>query len=302
MPALLYWRFNRRLELALSNHLGLERSKTPPIFLDTTDIVDPKSIATSGSTIRYFTVYETFRPALALHLAAPLLLEAGPYFRIKQVNFIENPYGSEPDYRLTDLGADAALKAWLGERVSLRLRYDFAHRWFTNYKARPPAHEPAQNEALAMNRHLVGLHAAARILRPLSLSAGYTLRLTQDNGGFFSYREHLVAGGASFELEDRLEVSASVGYLRRDYTQRTPCEAVADPTVPSGYTGSDCKSSSPTRLSQTESAIIANARVAVTILGWLQAVVSYELEDASSDLEDLLVPNHRILAGATLSL
>jgi len=94
-----------------------------------------------------------------------------PYFRVKQVNFIDPPSGNDPDYRLYDVGLDVAGKLYYRDRFSARLKYDYAHRFFRNYMALPPTRQPPlTGTLLAMDRHLVGLLLRARVVGPSACS------------------------------------------------------------------------------------------------------------------------------------
>ncbi len=304
LPVFFLYRFGPGFELSLGNHFAVERSKTPPIFMDVADLPPGQSASLSGTTIRYSAIYESFRPAIAYHFGKVAFIEAGPYFRVKQVNFIENPYGNDPDYRLFDLGADLVGKVFLWrDRISLRVHYDFAHRMFSNYPAKPAAYMPPLADTLTMNRHMVGAQLRFTLFGPLDLIGGYTLRLNRDNGGYFSYLDHLPSAGLALDWRERVQASATFGYLWRGYTDRAICEAQQVPPGSGKWLGGDCKNvMDPVRLSQRESALLFSFRGGVTITSWLQALVSYELEKASSDLEDLLPANHRVLGGLGASL
>jgi hypothetical protein len=301
LPTALWYRVRPWLSLSLGNHFSLERAKTPPIFLDAAELSPSQRAQLSTRTIRYFGWSELIRPALGLQLGETLHAELGPYFRVRGVSFIENPYGGEPDYHLFDLGADLALKLFLGERFSARLKYDFARRVFPGYLGRPPAHEPALTDSLTMLRHLIGVLLRARIVKGLSLQAGYVFRIVSDNGGYFAHLEHAPSGGFALDLFERWQLSASLGYRWRDYRQRTPCEAQETAPGSKIYVGADCQIQDPIPLSRLEESLSFDLRTSLSITEWLQATVSYEMEDATSDLEDLLAPNHRILAGASFS-
>jgi hypothetical protein len=300
LPLLLHYRLVPRLDLFLSNHAGAERAKTPPIFLDTS----PKSLS---STIRYYGYHDQLRAGLTWRLGDIGTADIGPYFRVRQVNFIEPPAGNDPDYRLYDAGVDVAGKLYYRDRFSARLKYDYAHRFFRNYMALPPTHQPPlMGTLLAMDRHLVGLLLRARVVGPFGLFAGYSLRINRDNGGYFDYLEHAPSGGVSVDWNDRLQISASAGYVRRAYSNRTACEPEQDPPGSGRWVGADCSRVEPGEkkplLDQVEWAWQVDFRASVNITSWLQAVVSYELEEAGTDVDDPMAPNHRVLAGVSLAL
>jgi hypothetical protein len=283
LPVVGFYRLTDSLELFLSNHIGVERSRTPPVFLES-------GAGTVGETLTYFAFYETLRPALAYHLREGAFVEAAPYFRVKQINFSQNL--AEPDYRLFDLGLDVSGKVVYKTRFAARLRYDYARRMFQNLTARTPDGNTSDS-SLAMNRHIVGVYGSGHVFGPLSLDASYAIRIVRDNGGYYAYNDHLVGGGLELSWPELVTVSGGVFYQRRGYSDRTPCEGgTCDPTNPAA---------TPFQ-SQVESAVTANAKVLVTITDWLQAIATYELEDASSDAEDVLVPNHRVMAGVSLFL
>lgn len=301
LPVALVYRARPWLSLALGNHFSLERSKTPPIFIDAAEVPPAQRGQLSTRAIRYFGWSELLRPALGLHLGDHLLAELGPYFRVRSVTFIENPYGGEPDYRLLDVGADLSLKLFLGERFSARLKYDLAQRFFPGYLGRPPAHEPALADSLTMLRHLLGLRVRVEIVKGLSLHAGYGFWIVSDNGGYFAHYEHVPGGGLELDLFERWQLSASVSYRYRDYRRRTPCEAQETAPGSKVYVGADCQIQDAVPLPRLEEALSVEVRTSVALTDWLQVTLSYELDDATSDLEDLLQPNHRVLVGGGVS-
>ncbi len=288
-PAQLVYRLSDKLELSLGNLLLIERSKTPPVFIE----------GAAGTTIRYGLFADILRAGLAYHLADGFFVDAGPYLQIKQVNFLENPEDSEPDYRFFDIGADLALKYRLDDLLSVRLRYDVAYRSFTNYAARPPEREPELGEALAMTRQIWGLAVASKIFGPLRARAAYSLRLNRDNGGFFNYLDHIVSGGLSVNWRERVSLESSLTHVRRSYTDRTPCEAESRPP----HVGSDCLAGAdPSVQDRRETMVLVNVTLGVALSDTFQLLVSYQLEDAASDIEDLLVANHRLMGGVSISL
>ena len=300
LPAMLHVRLSPRWEIVLANYLGSERGKTPPVFIDPGEI-DPALLGGANRTIRYTSVTEELQPLLALDLARWARLEAGPYLRVKWTTFLDQPWQGEPDYTLFDgAGSLAAIFRWQ-DRLSVRLRYDIARRLFSGWPARPPARQPVIGENLAMTRHSLGLRLRGRIWGPLGAQVGYMLRLITDNGGFYAATDHQPGGGLYLDTR-RVDASVMVTYLRRDYTSRTPCEAEEDPPGSGKFVGQSCSGPpdvKPAPLPRWESGLVLDVRLNVSITSWRQAVLSYELDDARSDLEAVM--NHRILAGIGFS-
>jgi len=298
LPAMLLYRLASRLELVLASHLGVERSKTPPVFIDPGDL-DPALLGGANRTIRMSSVQEELQPRLGVDLARWARLEAGPYLRVKWVSFLDRPWEGEPDYTLLDGGGTLSVVLRWRDRLSFRLRYDLAGRFFLGYPARPPARQPVLGEDLTMTRHGLGARLRGRIWGPLGAQVGYLLRITGDNGGFYAAMDHQPSAGLWLDTE-RVDASASVAYLWRGYRQRTLCEAEEEPPGTGRYLGADCKGlEQPAPLPQWEAALVLDARVSVTLIAWLQAVATYELELARSEVES--VTNHRGLGGLGFS-
>lgn len=295
LPLLFFYRIHPRLELFVSNYTALERAKTPPIFLD----IDPSQVQLL-STIRYFSAQDTVRPALAFYLNDSTFAELGIYLRGKKVTFIGDAVG-EPDYSLFDVGLDLNGKYFYENRLSLRLKYDLAWRSFNDYSARPSSYAPALNENLTMQRHLLSMLWRFKIYGPLSAFAEYAIRFTLDNGSYFDSREHLPNAGLSLQIQDKIQANVSLAYFHRTYLHRTPCEAQEFPVDSNNYGGSDCQPIGPNLQSiplvQNESAWVVNAQATYLFNTWLQAILSYELNMAASDVTQEIKPNHRIMGG-----
>jgi hypothetical protein len=298
LPVQLFYRFHRRLELSVSSFSLFERAKTPPIFLDAETT---EAALKSGKTIRYYAGGEELRPALTVLLAPGLSTEAGFYFRIKQLTFIDK-FAEEPDFRLMDFGADASLRYAHKAYFSARLRYDYAHRRFTNLRARPSTFCPIGVDTstdprcadplgknLVQDRHLIGVYLRGRIWGPFGIYGSYGLRLVRDNGDYFSHNEHLIGGGLTVSWAERLEFAGGVSYLYRRYSKR------------SDYVGNVATGEGATKNMKVENALVVSSRLGVKILSWLEALVTYEMDDAGSDIEDLLIPNHRVLGGISFA-
>lgn len=317
LPVFLSYRLGRQWELFLSNHVAFERARTPPVFLDI-----QQTGATSGQALISLAVYEQLRPAVVFRPLSGLSLDAGPYFRIKQVNFSKNLPDTDPDYRLYDLGGDLAIKYRLLRFLSVRLHYDFAARFYTNVLSRPAQGQPATADPLRALRHYVDLRLRANH-RWLSGFAGYGFRFNADNAGAFDYNEHHLFAGLGFRHETRFSVSAQVFAALRNYTNRTPCEAfrIIDPGQPDvgKYVGADCRDvrgAPNTAQNNKESLLGVRVEAAYSFSDWFQVVLSYELEDsgAASDapardtsgapipLDDPQFANHRIMGGLSFSL
>jgi len=292
LPLLAFYRLTPQLELFLSNHVGVERSRTSAVFFDK----DVKNLTVnSGDTLTYFAFYETLRPALAYHLVPGAFVEVGPYFRVKQMNLSVNI--DEPDYRLFDLGADLSGKYVYKRRFSARLRYDFAYRLFQNHDARPPEYEditktpsvnPLAGTRLGMYRHQIGAYLGAHVWGPISVNGSYSFRLVRDNGGYNSYNEHLVGGDLDLSFPGLFALGAGIFFQKRGYTNRTPCE------------GGACGAPGVAQQAQSESSLVLNGKVTVPITEWLQALAIYEMEDAAADNLDPMAPLHRVVAGVSL--
>ena len=296
VPAILTIRLSSLVELWVTNHFGTQQSRTPPVFLGTEAITGRQA-----GTIRFSSLHDTLQPMVYVRLGTSFGVELGPYARIKQVNFLENPVGFEPDYRIHDVGVTAAGRYELGDRFTARLLYDLGKRWFANYEARPPGRNPQETTALGMLRHAMGLRLGVRVVGQLRLQGAYSLRIHRDNGGYFDSLGHVVEGGVGYSIPDRLQIYAGAQFLSRRYTSRTPCEA--QPVGPQGpFAGSDCRG--PQRALQVleEAYLGASARVTVFITRWIQAIASYEIADAEADAWNPTKPNHRILGGVGSSL
>lgn len=287
VPLLLFYRPTPALELFISNHVAVERGRTSPVFsvLKTT----------ADDTPTYVAIYETIRPALAYHLFAGMFAELGAYFRYKSVtqSLTKNADpNAEDSYQLMDIGADLSVKYSYKDRVSARVRVDYARRMFpgaANLKVRNPDYSEFKGASLSMHRIMPGLYLRGRIWGPLSLHAEYAARVVKDNKGYYSYLDHLVGGGLELNWPDVFELTGAVTFQKRGYSNRTDC------------VGGKC-SASAERQVKKETALMASVRAAVTITEWLQGVVIYEMEDADTDMEDPLAPVHRILGGASLVL
>jgi hypothetical protein len=283
------------LDLNLSNHVGFERARTTPVFLT--------GHSKSGETLVYYAVYEQLRAAAAYHFLqdenSDAFVELGPYFRIKQINLEANL--DEPDYRLFDVGFDLSAKYIFRDRIAARVRYDLAKRWFSNFDARPPEYctlsgmecgsNPLAGTELNMTRHTVGLYADAVVWGPVSVGGSYAIRFSSDNGGYYANTTHIASAVLGLKWPDLVTVEAGLTYMRYNYGDRAACEG--DPT---------CSATSPNVLDAWESALIAEVRGEVTILEWLQAVVSYDMEDAEAENEDPIEPNHRVMGGISVSM
>jgi len=295
LPVLLLHRLTPELELFLSSHTAFERARSSPIGLD--EAIKNAAISSEDPLI-YWAIYEQLRPAVTYHLMPGAFVEAGPYFRVKQVNFDVNV--GDSDYRLFDLGLDVSGKYIYKRTLAARLRYDFAYRLFNNYDARPGEYcalnsagecvvNPLAGTGLRMQRHLFGLYLSSHVWGPLSLDGSYAIRLVRDNGGFLSYNEHLIGGGLTLSWAERVTFAGAVYFQLRNYTERTNCE------------GAPCSGKpDDALLAEAESALVLSGKVVVNVLEWLQAIATYELEDASADNEDPQAPLHRILGGAAL--
>jgi hypothetical protein len=304
LPLLLFYRLHPRVELFLSSFTGFERDKAPPVFLDLEDIPQSAQAFAVHGTIPYYAIHETFRPAVTFYLARNATLEAGPYARIKQTTFTANPYGGDPDYRFFDVGGDVSAKLRYRDLLSARLRYDVSRRGFTNYPARPPGREPPLAEELAMTRHMAGLQLKANLLGgALQLGCGYTVRLVSDNpgAGHLSYVEHDPWGAVSVAWRELFSVSAGIEYLRRRYTDRTPCEAQETAPGSGAFVGADCTGvDTPARQNTEEAAIRADLRVQVSITSWMAADAQYGLERYAGNAE-VSLNDHRVVAGVTFT-
>lgn len=321
LPVLLTYTGRTRWTFSLFSHIAYERSKTPPVFFDAvpneqlqgtqgkSGVGGNTALAGSGRTIVYQSAYAQLRPAISAYVVQQLMVEGGLYLRGKLLDFQQNPFGSDPDYGLFDLGFDLSATGRPWSWLTLRTKYDFAVRVFDGFQARPSQYEPAKDEDLQMYRHILALSASVRVLRSLQLRGRYLYRHNTDNGGFFDYSDHLLEVGVAFTWYDDNEVerfsfAAHISYLSRGYRHRTLCEAMQVPGQ-TGYQGTDCRPIGPSRLEpsaqpQKESALVLSASATYALTEWLQLVATYELEDADSDIEDLLVSNHRVMAGVSM--
>jgi hypothetical protein len=122
--------------------------------------------------------------------------------------------------------------------------------------------------------------------------------VSDDSGGYHSHLDHIAGGGLTLDWPGGPRLSADVVYIYRTYPERTPCAAEQRGTA---FLGADCQPTSavatPSRQEQSESTLMVNARGSWPLTSWLAVQVSYELEDADSDLEDPLLANHRLLGG-----
>ena len=286
IPALLFWRPTTSLELFVSNHVGFERARVPPVF----NVLKSKP----GETPTAVGIYDTVRPALAYHFFPGFYLEIGPYFRYKQMNQPTDDTTDEDFYKYIDLGGDVSLKYIFKDRLAARIRFDIARRMFIGRPNVMPRNadytETTPNDdRLAMNRMLAGAYISAKIWGPLSLHGNYAARLVRDANGFFTYNEHIAGGGLGLSWPDRFSLAAHVAYQTRKYTDRTDCEG--------GRCGVDAA-----RQILAENGFSVQVRAEVSITEWLAAVVSYELEDAGADLEDPMSAMHRVMGGASFFL
>lgn len=324
LPVFFTYRLGRQWELFLSNHVAFERARTPPVFLDI-----QQTGAASGQALISLSVYEQVRPAVVFRPIPGLSLDAGPYLRIKQVNFSKNLPDTDPDYRLFDLGGDLALTYRPLRYLSLRLHYDFAARSYSNVKSRPAQGLPATDDALRALRHYVDLRLRANY-RWLSGFAGYGFRYNVDNAGAFDYNEHHVFAGLGFRYKTRFSISGQVFAALRNYTNRTPCEAFRSekPGLNFGkYVGADCRDPdhpdpkdpdfvAPSAQNSRESLIGVRVEAAYSFADWFQLLLSYELEDSGARtdapakdargkptfVDDPQFANHRIMGGLSFSL
>ncbi len=297
LPALLLLRINPRTELFLSNLLGYERARTPPVFLP-----EDLALATPGKPILYGALHETLRPAVTFSPAPWAMLELGAYARAKTVTFhatlLETSEDEElADYWFYDLGLDLSLRVWLSPLLSARLRYDLAARSFpgdSNLPARRPDFLPVKSGArVSMLRQLLGLYLRARIKDgPVSLRASYAVRYVQDNGGYYECLDHLVRASLVASLPELLDLSMGAELVVREYPRRTVL----------GYS-----SSKPTTEGDKahqilrELNLVGHLRADLTVTEWMQVVLFYELELGDADVVDM-TQNHRVLGGVTFMM
>ena len=283
VPALLLYRPVASLELFISNHVGFERSRVPPVF----SVLNLKA----GETPSSIGLYETFRPALADHFLPGLYLELGPYFRYKQMNQPTEDTTDEDFYLYVDAGGDVSLKYIHKDRFAARVRFDYARRMFVGRPNVSPRNADytetlSKDDELIMNRVLASAYLRARVWGPLSMEGSYTARIVRDTGGFYSYNEHLARGGIGLSWPDRFSLNASVSYQTRGYTKRTECE------------GGACAAGAAPQI-RREHGLYINARAEVPVTGWLEAVASYALQDPGADTGDPMASVHTVLGGAS---
>lgn len=293
-PLLLSLPLGRRLELRLSNQLGFERARTPPVFLP-----EQVAIATPGATITYDAIHDSLRAACGFQLSRWATLELATYARIKWVD-LRLPAAAAAqdaeliDYWLADLGVDLAARLRYGRALTLRLRYDLASRWFPG-QANIPARRPdflllRGGPRLSMLRHLLGVYLRARLPAGTQLRLSYAARVVADSGGFYSSLDHLLGLALAYSYADRVALQASVGYTSRNYVDRDELGYEGKGTTPVGEL-------SPQILAETS--LAAEGRLEVNITEWMQLVATYQLELADADIESAIV-NHRVLGGVTL--
>lgn len=295
LPFVLRYALSSRLAIRLASVTFFERAKSPPVHHEivtpTSDDAGTSTEYLSSGAIRFLAISSIFKPSLEIRLGTDAQLIVGPYFRIKQVNFLRNLTGGEPDYRLYDAGGTGSLympfRSWLG----LRLRYDFAARYFENYLARLPSATPVPTDYLRMTRHLLGALMRFSVASALSLQVSYDARLVIDNGGYYSYVDSIAGLAGSYSWNDKLYIHALGQFIYRRYLDRTPCAALDDGT------GSDCSTAEAERQVQNEYAFEVEAGASYAILDWFEINVRYEFELAQSRIEILSVPNHRLLGG-----
>jgi hypothetical protein len=295
LPLVLRYAIGSRLAIRLATVTFFERSKSPPvhheIITPTNDDVGFSTEYLSSGAIRFLAISSMFKPALEIRLGKATQILVGPYFRVKQVNFMRNLSGGEPDYRLYDAGGTIALSMPLEDWLALRIRYDFTARFFENYPARPPAATPVLAEDLRMTRQILGALLRFSFASSLTLQISYDARLNLDNGGYYSYVDNILGVGGSYSWKEKLHFHGLVQAIYRRYLDRTPCSALDDGT------GSDCSSIETEAQVQDEYAFEVEAGAAYSLLDWLDLNLKYEFELAQSRIEILSVPNHRILAG-----
>lgn len=286
IPALLFYRPTASVELFVSNHVGFERSRIPPVF----NVVKSKQ----GETPTGLGIYDTLRPALAFHFFPGLYMEVGPYFRYKQMNQPTDDTSDEDFYKYVDVGGDVSVKYIYKDRFAARVRFDFARRLFVGRPNVVPrnadfSETAADDDRLALTRMLAGAYLSAKVWGPLSVHGNYAARLVRDSNGFFTYNEHILGGGLGLSWPERFSLSSHVAYQVRKYLDRTECEG--------GKCGADA---SHQILAENGFSVQVRAEISITV--WLAAVLSYELEDASADLEDPMKAIHRVLGGVNFIL
>ncbi len=308
LPVLFYYDFSDTFQLVLTNHIAVERDRSPPVFFDA-------GVTPSTGAIIFLAVYEQLKAGVAYSPIKNLRLQAGPYVRVKQVQFALNPQDGDPDYRLFDLAGSVSAKYRILDNLSARVMYDFALRVFQNIQARASNNQRTIDD-LQMLRHYADIRV--RFAHEyFALFAGYGFRFNSDNGGSFDYVEHHLLTGAGVFYKDLFNISAQVNFSARNYTNRTPCESSLsnNPTDNSDPTGA-CAAADPTAnapQNSTEALITVTVDATFNITDWLGINVQYVLEDAGASgaanlppgtpaVEDPQGANHRVLGGVSLSL
>ena len=310
LPLLLFYKLTDDFQLFVSNHIAVERERSPPVFFDT-DVF--QSLIRESKTIVYLAVYEQLRPAVAWRPLKNLMVDAGPYFRVKQVQFNQNPADSDPDYRLFDVGGDIAVGYRFLKHFRVRAHYDFAYRIYQNIPPRESNNLQIAGEELRALRHYADIRLGYGT-KMFSVFAGYGIRLNSDNGGSLDYTEHHLLAGAGFFYKELFSLTAQVSAASRSYNNRTPCEASrtnpTDRTFEQCLTGPNAEKNAPQ--STGESLIGARAEAVVNITDWMQVMLTYEMEDAGASgasvpigspiVEDPQGANHRVMGGVSLSI
>lgn len=306
LPVLFFYNFSDTFQLFLSNHVAVERERSPPVFFDT-DVF--QSLINESKTILFLAIYEQFRPAVAFKPIKNLMIDAGPYFRVKQVQFNQNPADGDPDYRLFDLAGDIAVGYRFLEHFRVRAHYDFALRLYQNVPPRQSDNTAITGESLQALRHYGDLRLG--FSHPwLTAFAGYGFRHNSDNGGSLDYTEHHLLTGVAFRYKEKLRIGAQFFFALRNYFNRTACEASPeDPAA--GCGAADPNNNAPQNTS--ESLMILTIDASYSITDWLEISAQYVLEDAEASgadnvpigtptIADPQGANHRVLGGVSLNI
>jgi hypothetical protein len=301
LPILFNYKLTDTFQLVVTNHIAVERDRAPPVFFDS-------GATPSTGAIVFLAIYEQLQAGVAYSPFPALRLEAGPYFRVKQVQFALNPQDGDPDYRLFDLAGALSARYRILQGLSVRAHYDFALRMFNNWPAREP-----NNTLITTDTQMLRHYADLRLRYSheyFALFAGYGFRFNSDNGGSFDYVEHHLLTGAWVFYKDLFDLSAQVSYAARNYTNRTACEASPEDTA--GACGAvDPNNNAPQN--STEALITITVDATFNITDWLGINLQYVMEDASATgadklpagtpaVEDPQGANHRVLGGVTLSI
>ena len=272
LPVLLFYRLGPRVELFVSNLLGYERARTPPLF-----VPEDLALASPGKPILYDALHEALRSAVSLEPVRIVRLELGAYARAKTVTFYasDEEAGQDEeiaDYWLYDLGLDLGATVQISPSFSARLRYDLAHRGFPgegNLPARKSNFLPVGSGTnLTMLRQLAGLYLRGRVADLISARVSYGVRLVHDNGGYYECTDHLVGLGMEASWPDLLNITMGATLLLRNYTRRDV----------KGYSSSKPTSEGDMSVQiQEELSLVGHLRGELTVTEWLQVVLLYEV-------------------------